>query len=181
MSASGLPPRIDRLFSEQGADAAKLFQLARAAKSGVRGEEIVHQFIGLEDGGKRRRFNVVVAPIDDAEGYVAWRLRELPDEEQQDVLAAAFADYVRPILAVEKSGQIAWTNAAAREAFGAARGALRRLDDIVLGEIEETLRGLWKIDGKPIEAHVPAARRRPGARRFSRVSARRRRRRVRMR
>ncbi len=154
MGGVGLPPRIDRLFSQQGPESAKVFRLARAAKSGGNAEEVIHQVIGLEDGGRRRRYAVAVAPVQDTYDYVVWRLRELPIEEEQDVLSASFADFVRPIMAVEKSGQIAWTNAALRETLGLARGGVRHIDDIVLGESDGLLSHLWKLDQEPFEAQV---------------------------
>ncbi|GJL90877.1 hybrid sensor histidine kinase/response regulator [Hyphococcus sp.] len=155
MGPAGLPPRIDRLFAQQGAEATKVFRLCRAAKSAEEGEEIIYQTMGLAGGGERRRFEVSVRPIRGAEDHVSWRLRELPvDEEEQDSLAAAYADLPRPVFALEKSGQIAWANAAARERLGAARGELRSIDDVVLGETRELVSGLWRIDREAITAQV---------------------------
>ncbi|MEO1135671.1 MAG: ATP-binding protein [Pseudomonadota bacterium] len=147
MGPAGLPPRIDRLFAQQGAEATKVFRLCKAAKSAEAAEEIIYQTMGLAGGGERRRFEVSVRPVRGAEEQVAWRLRELPvDEEQHDALAAAYADLPRPIFALEKSGQIAWVNAATREKLGAARGDLCTLEDIVLGETGDLVRALWRID-----------------------------------
>lgn len=155
MGPAGLPPRIDRLFAQQGAEATKVFRLCKAAKSAEAAEEIIYQTMGLAGGGERRRFEVSVRPVRGAEEQVAWRLRELPvDEEQHDALAAAYADLPRPILALEKSGQIAWVNAAAREKLGAARGDLCALDDIVLGETGDLVRALWRIDREALPATV---------------------------
>ncbi len=152
---AGLPPRIDRLFAQQGAEATKVFRLCRAAKSGEAGDEIIHQVIGLEGGGERRRFEVSVRPVRGSDDYVAWRLRDLPaDEEEHDVLAAAYADYPRAVFALEKSGQIAWANAATRDKLGAARGDIRQIDDIVLGETGDLVRALWRLDGEPQRAKV---------------------------
>ena len=155
MGPAGLPPRIDRLFAQQGAEATKVFRLCKAAKSAEPGEEIIYQTMGLAGGGERRRFEVSVLPIRGADDHVSWRLRELPvDEEEQDSLAAAYADFPRPVFALEKSGQIAWANAAAREKLGAGRGELRAIDDIVLGETRDLVSGLWRIDRAPLSAQV---------------------------
>ena len=160
MGPAGLPPRIDRLFAQQGAEATKVFRLCRAAKSGAAADEVICQVIGLKGGGARRRFAVSVRPIRDADDYVSWQLRELPvEEEETDVLAAAYADHPAPTLALEKSGQIAWANAAMRKALGAERGALHHIDDVILGETATLVRGLWKLDQTPLKATV---RRRDG-------------------
>ncbi|MAW81546.1 MAG: hypothetical protein CMI63_15015 [Parvularcula sp.] len=155
MGPASLPPRIDRLFAQQGAEATKVFRLCRAAKSAEAAEEIIYQTMGLAGGGERRRFEVSVRPIRGAEDHVAWRLRELPvEEKEQDSLAAAYADFPRPVFALEKSGQIAWANAAARDKLGAQRGQLQAIDDIVLGETGDLVSGLWRIDREPITAQV---------------------------
>lgn len=155
MGPAGLPPRIDRLFAQQGAEATKVFRLCKAAKSAEPGEEIIYQTMGLAGGGERRRFEVSVRPIRGADEHVTWRLRELPlEEEQHDSLAAAYADFPQAVFALEKSGQIAWANAAAREKLGAARGQLRSIDDVVLGETGDLVSGLWRIDREPIAAQV---------------------------
>lgn len=152
---AGLPPRIDRLFAQQGDEATKLFRLCRAAKSGAAAEESIYQLMGLEGGGQRRRFEVSVRPIADADDHVSWRLRELPvEEDEHDALAAAYADFVSPVFALEKSGQIAWANAAMRDRLGASRGALRHIDDVVLGESAESVAKLWRVDASPVEARV---------------------------
>lgn len=133
---AGLPPRVERLFSQQGSEASKLFRLCRAANSGHVAEEVIHQQIGLSGGGVRRRFEVSVRRVDPEGEFSAWRLRELAeDEERDDPLAAAFADFPRPVFAIERSGQIAWTNASMRAALGRDRSELRTLDDFVLGEV----------------------------------------------
>ncbi|MEO1241503.1 MAG: ATP-binding protein [Pseudomonadota bacterium] len=160
MGPAGLPPRIDRLFAQQGAEATKLFRLCRAAKSAQPAEEIIYQVMGLKGGGERRRFEVSVGPIAGADEHVIWRLRSLPiDEEEHDALAAAYADFPRPVFAIEKSGQVAWVNAVLRERLGAERGAIRHLDDIVLGETSDLLRALWGIDRT---IHTAQVRRRNG-------------------
>ncbi|MCA8887957.1 MAG: response regulator [Parvularculaceae bacterium] len=152
---AGLPPRIDRLFAQHGAEASKLFRLCRAASSAAPAIETLYQQIGLEDGGARRRFEATTAPVGDADDFVAWRLREMPvDEEEHDALAASYADYLRPVIAVEKSGQIAWANAAARNAAGVGRNELRKIDDLVLGETGDLVRGLWQVDATPITKNI---------------------------
>ncbi|MEE2690299.1 MAG: response regulator [Pseudomonadota bacterium] len=152
---AGLPPRIDRLFAQQGAEATKLFRLCRAAKSAAPADEIIYQFIGLKDGGRRRRFEVSVRPIAGADEHVAWRLHELPvEEEEHDALAASYADYVRPVFAIERSGQIAWANAAMRDCLGRDRASLRAIGDVVLGETGELTRQLWQVDAAPHKARI---------------------------
>jgi len=144
---AGLPPRIDRLFAQQGAEATKVFRLCKAAKSGEAGEEVIYQVMGIEGGGRRRRFEVSTRPIRGSDEYAAWRLAEQPiEEERHDVLASSYADFPEPVFALEKSGQIPWANAAMRERLGAARGDIRHLDDVVLGETGELTRALWLID-----------------------------------
>ena len=152
---AGLPPRIDRLFAQQGDEATKVFRLCRAAKSGAAGDEVLNQTLGLKAGGARRRFAVSVRPIDDPDEHVTWVLRELPPEaNEHDVLAAAYADLPEPLFAIEKSGQIAWANAALRNALGAERGELLHINDVVLGETTDLVRSLWKIDEAPLKATV---------------------------
>lgn len=155
MGPTGLPPRIDRLFAQQGIEATKVFRLCRAAKSAANAEEILHQQIGLEGGGNRRRFEVAVRPVDGASGYVSWQLRELPlEEEQHDMLAAMLADYPRPVFALEKSGQLAWTNAAMRKALNMTRSGLRHIDDVVLGETGALTRNLFQMENGDHQAPV---------------------------
>jgi two-component system cell cycle sensor histidine kinase/response regulator CckA len=167
MGPAGLPPRIDRLFGQQGAEATKVFRLCRAAKSGAAAEETIYQQIGLEGGGARRRFEVATRAVDSADGYASWRLRELPVEEREhDALAASFADFPRPVLAVEKSGQIAWANAAMRKALGVARRDLHHIDDVVLGETADIVRALWRADGEAVEATIRRRDADPGDGRF---------------
>lgn len=155
MGLAGLPPRIDRLFAQQGAEATKVFRLCRAAKSAAEATEIIYQQIGLEGGGARRRFEVTTRAIEPSKEFVVWRLRELPVEENEhDVLAASYADFPRPVFALEKSGQIAWANAAARKAVGLARHELHHIDDIILGESGDLVRALWRADGAPAAAEI---------------------------
>ncbi len=150
MGPAGLPPRIDRLFAQQGAEATKVFRLCRAAKGGEPAEETIYQVMGLAGGGRRRRFEVSVRPIPGSDEYVAWRLRDLPiEEEEHDALAAAYADFPRAVFALEKSGQIAWANAAMRDRLGAERGGLRHIDDVILGETGDIVRALWRLDRAP--------------------------------
>ncbi|MEM9169813.1 MAG: response regulator [Pseudomonadota bacterium] len=162
----GLPPRIDRLFSEQDAEATKVFRLSRAAKAGERAEEVISQFIGV-DGGARRRFAVDVGPVgpggpgghagqkgQGAQGarHVAWRVRELSaDVVEDDALAAAFAPVPTPIFAVERSGRLSWTNAALRERVA---GDPDHIDDLVLGETGDLVAGLWSADKTPRDAQL---------------------------
>ena len=152
---AGLPPRIDRLFAQQGAEATKIFRLCRAAKGAEPAEEVIYQLMGLQGGGERKRFEVSVRPIRGSDEHVAWRLRELPvDEEEHDILAAAFADFPHPVMAIEKSGQIAWANASLREKLGASRGDLQHIDDVVLGETGDLVRALWRLDRAEQRARI---------------------------
>jgi two-component system cell cycle sensor histidine kinase/response regulator CckA len=152
---SGLPPRIDRLFAQQGPEATKLFRLCRAARSGAEAVEIVSQAMGLS-GGERRRFEVTVRPVPRASDYVAWRLRELgADGAAEHARAEAYADYPRPVLAIEKSGQIAWANEAARtQTLGASAPSPAHLDDVVLGDAAELARRIWSAERAPQAARV---------------------------
>ncbi len=144
---AGLPPRIDRLFAQQGAEATKVFRLCKAAKSAEAAEETIYQIMGLKGGGVRRRFEVSVRPIRGSDDYVSWRLAEQPvEEDQHDALASAYADFPAPVFALEKSGQIPWANAAMRDQLGAERGALRHIDDVVLGETGDLIRALCSVD-----------------------------------
>lgn len=155
MGLAGLPPRIDRLFAQQGAEATKVFRLCRAAKSAAEATEIIYQQIGLEGGGARRRFEVTTRPVAGADDFIVWRLRELPIEEtEHDVLAASYADFTRPVFALEKSGQIAWANAAMRKALGVSRQELHHIDDAVLGETGDLVRALWRVDGAPVAGEI---------------------------
>jgi two-component system cell cycle sensor histidine kinase/response regulator CckA len=150
-----MPPRIDRLFAQQGVESTKVFRLCRAAKSAAEAQEIVYQQMGLAGGGARRRFEVSVRPAPGAPDYVAWRIRELEtDDAAADTLAAAFADYLRPVFAIEKSGQIAWANAAMRAALGADKGAFHHIDRMVLGETSDIVRKLWQVDAATISAKI---------------------------
>ncbi len=152
---AGLPPRIDRLFAGQGAEATKLFRLCRAASTGQAASETVSQLIGLSGGGVRRRFEVSLMPLAGASDYISWRVCELPEEEeQQDALAAAYADFTEPVLGLERSGQIAWANAAMRGQFGVSRGALHHIDDVVLGESAALISALWRADQDPVTARI---------------------------
>lgn len=149
-----LPPRIDRLFSEQGADAAKIYKLCRAAKTGGVRQEIVFQRMGTSDGGVQRRFEVAVKPINAGQPFASWRIRELTAETQpQDTLSEAFAAVPDPILAIDRGGRIAWSNKAARARFGNEAGPAA-LGDIVLGETADLAAHLWKCDGVEEKARL---------------------------
>ncbi|MBY0422852.1 MAG: PAS domain-containing protein, partial [Parvularculaceae bacterium] len=150
----GMPPRIDRLFAQHGAEATKLFRLCRAARSGVEAAEIVRQALVME-GGARRTFETSVRPVPGSSEHVVWRVRALEDgAAEPDGAAAAYADYPEPVLAVERSGQVAWANAALRERLGLDRNAPRALSDFVLGETAELLRALWRVDLAPQKARL---------------------------
>jgi two-component system cell cycle sensor histidine kinase/response regulator CckA len=58
------------------------------------------------------------------------------------------------VFALEKSGQIAWANASMRKALGLARHELHHIDDIVLGESGDIVRGLWRADAAAVPAEI---------------------------
>ncbi|MBI1391473.1 MAG: response regulator [Alphaproteobacteria bacterium] len=142
-----VPPRIDRLFAQQGKDASKVYRLCRAARAGQSAEEIVFQRFGVDHGGAERRFQVSASPIEGASPYVAWRVKELPIERRDhDALEMAYADVPTPICAIDRAGRIATSNAAMRKTFGLGDG-VRTLDEIVLGETSKLVDVLWKNPG----------------------------------
>ena len=163
VGATGLPPRIERLFGGSGRESTKTFRLARAAKSGAEADEVVTHVAGRGPDGEaqRRRFEVAVRPMRGGRGqtqHVAWRLREVPIENARDDLRAAFARYPRAVFALERSGAIAWTNAAADAAIGIKPGQTVALGDFVLGEANELTAALWeaKKDAKDTSTEVEA-------------------------
>ncbi len=151
---AGLPPRIDRLFAQQGAEATKIFRLCRAAKSGLFAEETIYQVMGLTGGGRRRRFDVSVRPIRGSDDYVSWILREQPAEDEQDFLATAYAEFPEAVFALEQSGQIAWCNNAMRRLLGADESGVHNIKEFVLGETDGVVRALWKFDDADVTAMV---------------------------
>ena len=143
-SAAGLPPRVDRLFAQSGTEAAKIFRLCRAAKSGEAAEEVVTQLMGVDGAPALRRFEIALRPLDAVEDCISWRLRELGVEEAGELVAKAYDAYPRPVFGMERSGRIAWANAAFADMVGAEEslsGAM--LSDIVLGETDELVTALW--------------------------------------
>jgi len=152
---SDLPPRIERLFAHQDAEAMKIFRLSRAARSGTPANEELYQLIGLGGDARRRRFDISVAPVSGDTDYVSWTLTELPAEDEvHDTLASSFADYLRPVFALERSGQIAWVNRAMRARLGAPRGGIMHIDDVVLGETGSLVETLWTDGHGPQVARV---------------------------
>ena len=184
IGATGLPPRIDRLFGQSGRESTKMFRLARAARSGAEGDEVITQAMGAQpvrgserEGGEgrrepaRRRFEVAVRPMQAGTGagpgagpgagsgagtgYVAWRLREVPIENARDDLKIAYADNPRAVVALERSGNLAWANRAAEHLFGLASGQTASLSDLLLGETSDVIAGLWSLaDGSREEAEA---------------------------
>lgn len=164
IGATGLPPRIDRLFGQAGGESTKMFRLARAARSGAEGDEVVTQAMGRggrgrgEDEVPRRRFEVAVRPMASGDhlgsGHVAWRLREVPIENARDDLRAAFGSYPRAVFALERSGNLAWMNARAAEAIGVRQGTALKLSDFLLGETNDLTAGLSAADGEEFEARL---------------------------
>ncbi|MGV6801562.1 MAG: ATP-binding protein, partial [bacterium] len=157
IGASGLPPRLDRLFATAGPESRKIFHLFRAAKSGLRAEEIITQMMGA-DQARLRRFEISVRPMRDRGEHMAWRLREIEVEDADNKLAEAYRSYPRPVLALERSGQISWYNEALAEWIGTITDNLA-ISDFILGETDELVEGLWEEMGEPIEARM---RRRKG-------------------
>ncbi|WP_306253130.1 ATP-binding protein [Parvularcula sp. IMCC14364] len=157
--ASGLPPRIDRLFGQSGPESRKVFHLCRAAKSGTAAEEIITQMMGAAEGVARlRRFEVSLRPMKDAEEHVAWRLREQEVEDVVDQLSSAYAKYPRPVFGLEPSGRIAWYNEALAEWVGTLTSSLE-IGDFILGETNDLISGLWEEEMEPCMARM---RRRSG-------------------
>ena len=155
MQKTKLPPRIDRLFSQRGEEATKVFKLCRAAKSGEAAEEVLNQTLDEEAGAPRRRIHVSLRALPGRSDFIAWHLRELPtDDTQFDRLAAAYADFPTPVIGVERSGELAFVNASARTQLGAGRGHLNHIDDIVLGETDELVRAIWQLDQQENNAKI---------------------------
>ena len=104
-----------------------------------------------------RRFSVHVRPMrPTAEGqiYSAWRLQEMEVDRKQDKLKSAFSNYPRAVIAVERSGAIAWMNDSAGDLFGVKVGQPLSLGDLVLGESAPVLRNLWEEDAGEAEARI---------------------------
>ena len=157
MSPTGLPPRMDRLFGQAGSESSKMFRLARAAKSGAKADEVITQTMGpalSSDQIPRRRFEVSVRPMRNAGQHIAWRLREVPIESARDSLRTAYADYPRPVFALEKSGSIAWMNQAGADMIGVRLGAITAMENFVLGETKDLVDGLWEEGPEEIEARI---------------------------
>ena len=160
--ATGLPPRIDRLFGQSGTESSKMFRLAKACRSGTPGEEELTQTMGRSTFQRKgdlpvRRFSVHVRPMrpsPDGEVYSAWRLHEIEVDRTQDNLKSAFANLPRAVLAVERSGSVAWMNAAACDLFGTKPGQAVALGDLVLGESAPVVRHLWEEDAEEHEARI---------------------------
>ena len=127
---------------------------------GVAADEVITQTMGAKGAAAavapRRRFEVAVRPMQDGEGHMAWRLREVPIELARDTYRTAYLDYPRPVLALEKSGAIVWMNKTAAELIGVRLGAAVSLEDFVLGETKEIVAGLWEDNPEEIEGRVRA-------------------------
>jgi len=154
---SGLPPRIDRLFASSGEESARVFRLCRAAQSGRAARETVTLMLGVDGRPRLRRFDIATRPLPRGDGLSYWRVRELPVEEASDALAAAYADLPRPIIAVEKTGRVAWANAAARRLCGAEADAPLSLDRLTLGDSAGLLKALLSVDGERRTARIRSA------------------------
>ncbi|MEM1380503.1 MAG: ATP-binding protein [Pseudomonadota bacterium] len=160
--ATGLPPRIERLFGQSGTESSKMFRLAKACRSGVAAEEEVTQAMGrfMHDAKGElpvRRFFVSVRPMrpaGDGQTYAAWRLHELEVTREQDGLKAAFMNYPRSVVAVERSGSIAWMNGAASRLFGTKPGQPVGLSDVILGEVKPVIGHLWQEGAEDYEVRI---------------------------
>ena len=169
LGAAGLPPRVDRLFAQAGPESRKIFHLCRAAKSGLAAEEVITQLMGVGSNSRHRRFEITIRPmtktISPGEGkkaqtikYVAWRLREMAVEEVSDTLIIAYQDYPRPVLGLELSGRVAWMNKAMAKFLGVTTRTPLHLSDIVLGETDELIEGLWdEDDDSPVQSRLRQA------------------------
>ena len=152
--ASGLPPRIDRLFNASGPESRKVFRLCRAAKSGRPTEEIITQMMGAEAGASRlRRFEISLRAMKDKGEHIAWRLREQEVEDVVDTLTTAYEKFPRPVFGLERSGRIAWYNEAMAEWVGTIKGTLQ-LGDFILGESDDITADLWTDSDKPFDARM---------------------------
>ncbi len=158
---SGLPPRIDRLFAGGGDESARIFKLCRAALSGQSERAIVSMVMGVE-APRLRRFEISTRPVPKNEQLAYWRVRELAIEEAIDSLASAYADFPRPVAAVEKSGRFAWLNLEARKLFGVDASEPFTLERAALGDIEGLLKSLWAIDSEARPARLRIAGGRSG-------------------
>lgn len=158
VSSTGLPPRIDRLFAQATGESSKMFRLARAARSGLEADEIITQSMGKWQNGspKRRRFEVSVRPMADHGRHIAWRLREVPIQDAKDSYRAAYEHYPRPVLALERSGNIVWLNKAAKDLLGV--GAIRdiSISDLFLGEPRDLIDAVWEDDPEEMEGRIRA-------------------------
>lgn len=171
LSATGLPPRVDRLFGQSGSESSKMFRLAKACRSGAAAEEEVTQAMGTASHDCKgdlpvRRFLVSVRPMrpaGDGEAYAAWRLHELEVARKQDTLKSAFVNYPRPVLAVERSGSLAWMNRAAMELLGTKPGQSVSLSDLVMGEVKPLVTHLWEPGAEEHEARIRNRGGKPGA------------------
>ncbi|MEO1014581.1 MAG: response regulator [Pseudomonadota bacterium] len=153
---AGLPPRLDRLFAQQGPDASKIFRLCRAARNSEPATEAVFQRIGLEAGGARRRFEISVAPVETRKPYVAWRIREVPvEKETEDPVATAYGPAPLPIISIDRGGGIVSANDEMRARFDLGVGAAS-VEDLILGDVRTLIDALWRCDGAPEEALVRA-------------------------
>ncbi|MCQ8186081.1 response regulator [Parvularcula maris] len=160
--ATGLPPRIDRLFGQSGTESSKMFRLAKACRSGVPASEVLTQTMGrLSHRGKGdlpvRRFSVDARPMRpsaDGQLYTAWRLQEQEVDRKQDQLKEAYHRFPRPVMALERSGAAAWFNLAAAELFGTKPGQPLTLGDVVLGESAPVMRHLWETEGEEYEVRI---------------------------
>ncbi|MEO1043713.1 MAG: ATP-binding protein, partial [Pseudomonadota bacterium] len=160
--STGLPPRIDRLFGQSGTESSKMFRLAKACRSGTAAEEILTQTMGSAAQAAQgelplRRFNVFVRPMrpaGDGEVYSAWRLHEMPVDRRQDSLKSAYFNLPKAVVALERSGAIAWMNVKAAELFGTKPGHTLALGDVIMGEIKPVISHLWEADAEEYEARI---------------------------
>ncbi|MEM0929405.1 MAG: ATP-binding protein [Pseudomonadota bacterium] len=160
--STGLPPRIDRLFGQSGTESSKMFRLAKACRSGTTAEEVLTQTMGAASQAAQgelplRRFNVFVRPMrpaGDGEIYSAWRLHEMPVDRQQDSLKSAYFNLPRAVVALERSGAVAWMNLKAAELFGTKPGHTLALSDVIMGEVKPVITHLWEPEAEEYEARI---------------------------
>ncbi|ADM10455.1 sensory box histidine kinase/response regulator [Parvularcula bermudensis HTCC2503] len=155
-TTTGLPPRIDRLFAQAAGESSKMFRLARAARSGLEADEVITQTMGTtaEQTVVRRRFEVSVRPMSDKGKHIAWRLKELPVESALETFRRAYDDYPRPVIALEKSGNVPWINKAGVTFLGPRSIRDAHLSEFVLGEAKEIISSLWDETGEELESRV---------------------------
>lgn len=152
---AGLPARVDRLFSERGTEATKIFRLGKASRSGSPAEEIIACTVLPENTPEKCRYRVSVRPVGPAGNHMAWKLREMTSPgETRDILHGIYQDFPSPVFFLERSGVITWANTAMYRDTGTQDGRIDSMNTIVPGDSTELVSNLWKADSIPREAGI---------------------------